>query len=264
MNINTIPLNIQASFGIPLKFSIIYLQTIQIMIFSIFFIIVLFYSIVFHEIAHGYAAYRNGDMTAYNAGRLTLNPIKHVDIFGSVLVPLILFITNSPYLFGWAKPVPYNPSNFKNNKYAELEVASAGVLVNLFLVFISVLAFHALNYFNILNQDIVGLIKIIAQINIFLAFFNLLPFPPADGFSIFSELYLLFKDFYLKIKNTVSKNKEYRVNYGNFEHIKDRTYIYRIKSLFSNPFLMFLIIVVAVNVFSYLAPYILILLNSLF
>ena len=70
--------------------------------------------------------------------------------------------------------------------------------------------------------------------------------------------------FYLKIKNTVSKNKEYRVNYGNFEHIKDRTYIYRIKSLFSNPFLMFLIIVVAVNVFSYLAPYILILLNSLF
>ncbi len=233
------------------------------MLFTFFLIIVIFYSIVFHEIAHGYAAYRNGDSTAYNAGRFTLNPLKHMDIFGSVLVPLFSFLTLG-YAFGWAKPVPYNPSNFKNNKYAELEVASAGILVNLFLVFISVLTFYILKYFNILNGDIISLIKTIAQINIFLAFLNLLPFPPADGFSIFSEIYLLFKDFYLKIKNTFSKNREYRVNYGNFEHIKDRTNIYRIKALFSNPFLMFLIIIVAVNVFTYLVPYILLLLNSLF
>jgi Zn-dependent protease len=234
------------------------------MIFTIFFIIVLFYSIVFHEIAHGYAAYRNEDMTAYNAGRLTLNPLKHIDIFGSILVPLLLFITKSPYLFGWAKPVPYNPSNFRNNKYAELEVASAGVMVNLFLVFISVFTFYILKHFSILNQDIFGLIKLVAQINIFLAFFNLLPFPPADGFSIFSEIYLIIKDFYLKIKNSLSKNKEYRVNYGNFQYVQDRAGIYKLKALFSNPLLMFLIIIVAVNVFTYLAPYILILLNNLF
>lgn len=233
------------------------------MIFSIFFIIVLFYSIVFHEIAHGYAAYRNGDMTAYNAGRFSLNPIKHIDIFGSIIVPFISFFSLG-YVFGWAKPVPYNPSNFRNNKYAELEVASAGVLVNLFLVFISVLAFYILKHFNILNEEIFNLIKSVAQINIFLAFFNLLPFPPADGFSIFSELYLFLKDFYLKIKNKVSKKTEYRVNYGNFENIKDRAGIYKLKSLFSNPLLMFLIIIVAVNVFSYLAPYIFILLNNLF
>lgn len=264
MNINTIPLNIQASFGISLKFSIIHLQIIKIMLFSIFFIVILFYSIVFHEIAHGYAAYRNGDMTAYNAGRLTLNPLKHIDIFGSILVPLILFITRSPFLFGWAKPVPYNPNNFRSNKYAELEVASAGILVNLFLVFIGILAFYILGYFNLLNQDVAGLLKLVAQINIFLAFFNLLPFPPADGFSVFSEIYLLLKDFYLKIKNKISKNVEYRVNYGNFQHIQDRAGIYRLKSLFSNPFLMFLIIIAAVNVFSYLAPYILIFLNNLF
>ncbi len=234
------------------------------MLFTIFFIIILFYSIVFHEIAHGYAAYRNGDMTAYNADRLTLNPLKHVDIFGSVLIPIILVVTKSPYLFGWAKPVPYDPSNFKKNKYAELEVASAGILVNLFLVFISVFTFYVLEYFNLLNENIFGLIKIVAQINIFLAFFNLLPFPPADGFSIFSEFYILLKDFYLKIKNKLSKKTEYRVNYGNFEHIKDRANIYRLKALFSNPFLMFLIIFVAVNVFTYIAPFILILLNTLF
>lgn len=233
------------------------------MIFTIFFIIILFYSIVFHEIAHGYAAYRNGDLTAYRAGRLTLNPLKHIDLFGSILVPIISFFTLG-YTFGWAKPVPYDPSNFKNNKYAELEVASAGVLVNFFLVFISVLSFYVLKEFNFLNKETVSLIKGVAQINIFLAFFNLLPFPPADGFSIFSEFYLLLKDFYLKIKNIFSKKTEYRVNYGNFQYIKDRNDIYRLKSLFSNPFLMFLIIIVAVNVFTYLAPYILILLNNLF
>ena len=233
------------------------------MIFSIFFIIVLFYSIVFHEIAHGYAAYRNGDMTAYSAGRLTLNPLKHIDIFGSVLVPLVSFLSLG-YVFGWAKPVPYNPSNFKNNKYAELEVASAGVLVNFFLVFISVFTFYLFKHFNILNEDVSQFIKLIAQINIFLGFFNLLPFPPADGFSIFSEFYLLLKDFYLKIRNIFSKKVEYRVNYGNFENIRDRAGIYKLKSLFSNPLLMFVVIIVAVNAFSYLAPYISSLLENLF
>lgn len=233
------------------------------MLFTFFLIIVIFYSIVFHEIAHGYAAYRNGDMTAYNAGRLTLNPLKHMDIFGSILVPLFSFLALG-YAFGWAKPVPYNPSNFKKNRFAELEVASAGILVNLFLVFISIFTFYILKSFNILNENIFELIKIIAQVNIFLAFFNLLPFPPADGFSIFSEIYLLFKDFYLKIKNTLSKNKEYRVNYGNFEHLKDRAYVYKLKAIFSNPFLMFLVIIVAINVFTYFVPYILVFLNRLF
>ena len=225
------------------------------MIFSFFSVIVLFYSIILHEIAHGYAAYRNGDMTAYNAGRLTLNPIKHIDIFGSIIVPLISF-RYLGLIFGWAKPVPYNPHNMKDNKYAELEVASAGILVNFFIVFISVLFFYIFRYFGILNQDIANILEMIAKINIFLALFNLLPFPPADGFSIFSELYLISQDFLLKFKNLFLKNKEYKVNYKDFNQLDKRNGIFKIKSLFTNPFVMFLIIFVAVNIFGYIVPYI--------
>src|SRR3989344_5404399 len=100
---------------------------------SIFYIVIFIFSVVIHEVAHGFAAYREGDQTAYLAGRLTLNPLKHIDMIGSVVLPLALVLTKAPFLFGWAKPVPYNPHNFKHHKRGTIMVAFAGVLTNFFI-----------------------------------------------------------------------------------------------------------------------------------
>ena len=97
----------------------------------IFTLIVLILSIILHEIAHGYAAASLGDPTARLAGRLTLNPLKHLDPVGSVLIPLLLIISGGGILFGWAKPVPYNPYNLKNQRWGEAIVAAAGSLTNI-------------------------------------------------------------------------------------------------------------------------------------
>lgn len=223
------------------------------MLTTILIIIIILYSIIFHEVAHGYAAYRNGDKTAYYQGRLTLNPIPHLSIIGSIIVPIVsYFLFKMP--FGWAKPVPYNPQNFtRNQKYAELEVASAGILVNLFIALVAILLFYLFRYAGILNGNIVIILQFITSINIFLAIFNLLPFPPADGFSIFSELYLHLKDWFFKFKNLFRKEKEARVWYGN----SFRNSTNSIKRLFGSPLTMVLIIFIAINVFELLVPYIL-------
>src|SRR5690606_2688401 len=97
---------------------------------SVFFIIILIMSVVVHEVSHGYAALYFGDQTAKYAGRLTLNPIKHLDIWGSVVVPFLMVVMFGVG-FGWAKPVPYNPANFKNKRAAEIVVASMGIVVNI-------------------------------------------------------------------------------------------------------------------------------------
>src|SRR3990167_11542237 len=93
---------------------------------SIFSLLILLFSVIIHELAHGYVAYSLGDPTAKYAGRLTLNPLKHLDMFGSVILPLLLFISQSPVMVGWAKPVPINPYNFKDQKWGSLKVAIAG------------------------------------------------------------------------------------------------------------------------------------------
>jgi len=90
-------------------------------------------SVVIHEVSHGFMAERFGDKTARFAGRLTLNPLKHLDMFGSILLPALLVLTHSPFLFGWAKPVPYNPDNLSNRKWGTIAVAAAGVLANFFI-----------------------------------------------------------------------------------------------------------------------------------
>ena len=100
---------------------------------TVFTIIVLIYSVIIHEVAHGYAAYALGDPTAKLAKRLTLNPLRHVDLFGTIIVPGILVFTHSPFLFGWAKPVPYNPYNLRKQRWGEAIVAVAGVATNLLL-----------------------------------------------------------------------------------------------------------------------------------
>ena len=137
----------------------------------------LVFAIVFHEVAHGYVAYRLGDPTAKDAGRLTLNPLAHVDPMGSIILPLILVITKSPVLIGWAKPVPFNPSYFRNPKMGTMLVGIAGPITNLTM---AVVVGTLLRIFT--PEGLIWLFLLQAcVINVILALFNLLPIPPLDG-----------------------------------------------------------------------------------
>lgn len=147
---------------------------------SIFQIAVLIFSVVIHEVAHGVAALKLGDETAKNAGRLTLNPVSHIDPFGSVFLPLILVVTGSPFLVGWAKPVPYNPFNLhKDYKYGPLKVALAGPGANLVIALIMGLLIRAFG--SAFGPIAVLFLGHIVFINVLLAVFNLMPIPPLDG-----------------------------------------------------------------------------------
>ena len=150
---------------------------------KIFLIIVLVMSAVFHEYMHGYAAFKLGDPTAKNAGRLTFNPIKHLDLFGSIIVPLMLIISGASFLFAWAKPVPYNPYNLSDRKYGDAKVAVAGPLANLALALIFGLIWRFMPFISIAFS---GFIAMIIYINLILMVFNLIPIPPLDGSKILS------------------------------------------------------------------------------
>lgn len=155
---------------------------------AIFYILILILSIVVHEVAHGFAAYREGDQTAYIAGRLTLNPIKHIDIFGSVIVPLLLVLTHAPFLFGWAKPVPYNPQNFKNRRRGTILVAAAGVLTNILIAIFFGFLVRLFIYYGMAGEAFLGILSAIITVNLLLAVFNLMPIPPLDGSRILFAL----------------------------------------------------------------------------
>ncbi len=145
-------------------------------------LIILILSIIAHEVAHGYAADSLGDPTARLAGRLTLNPLPHIDLMGSIILPALLVFTGSPILFGWAKPVPYNPYNLRNKRWGEAFVAVAGSATNILLAIIFSLIVRFGAYFGF-DATALSLAAIIAFINLFLGFFNLIPFPPLDGFT---------------------------------------------------------------------------------
>lgn len=149
-------------------------------IISLFSIIVLIISVVLHEMAHGYAALSQGDKTAWYAGRLTFNPLKHLDLWGSVVIPLLLVLTNAGFIIGWAKPVPYNPNNLKNPVWGKVWVAIAGVLTN----FTIALVFGLLIRFGDFSELVLALLQIVVLINIVLGVFNLVPIPPLDGSKI--------------------------------------------------------------------------------
>lgn len=144
---------------------------------------VFIFSVMIHEMAHGYVALKNGDPTAKIMGRITLNPIPHIDPVGSILLPLLIFFSGSRFFIGWAKPVPVNPLNYRNYRWGEITVSAAGPLSNLALA--AVFAFLLRQNFGIGVQ---ALAFYGVSINIILALFNLIPIPPLDGSHILSIL----------------------------------------------------------------------------
>jgi Zn-dependent protease len=152
-------------------------------IFAVIGILVLILSVIIHEVMHGVVALRFGDHTAERAGRLTLNPIPHIDLIGTILLPALLILSGSRIFIGWAKPVPVNPLNFTNLRKGELFVSAAGIGANFALAIVAAILFHILN--TIFPQEIILYILVkFVQINLLLGVFNLLPIPPLDGSKI--------------------------------------------------------------------------------
>ncbi|PIQ91375.1 MAG: site-2 protease family protein [Parcubacteria group bacterium CG11_big_fil_rev_8_21_14_0_20_39_22] len=149
-----------------------------------FAIIILIISVVIHEVSHGYAADAQGDPTARLAGRLTLNPVPHIDILGSIVIPGLLLLTGSGFVIGWAKPVPFNPYNLRNQRWGEALVAAAGPASNILLAVIFGLLIRFSDFLS-LPESFVALSAYVVLINLVLAVFNLMPFPPLDGSKIF-------------------------------------------------------------------------------
>jgi Zn-dependent protease len=153
--------------------------------------IALLIAVIIHEIAHGYIAFRLGDNTAKNAGRLTLNPIPHLDPLGSILLPALLWISSAPFFIGWAKPVPVNSYNLRNPEKDLMLISIAGPAINItlaviFSIFLKLFfAIHpASSSVSLFSFIIFYFLNISVQINVILALFNLIPLPPLDGSKI--------------------------------------------------------------------------------
>jgi len=173
-------------------------------IFLIVQIAILITSVIIHEVSHGLVAFQLGDPTAKNAGRLSLNPVKHLDLWGSIIIPLFLLIARSPVLLGWAKPVPYNPYNLKNQKWGPAMVAAAGPGANLIiaLIFGIPLRFLAATS-SVYIYNLTYIFSIIVWINILLAAFNLVPIPPLDGSKI---LFTFLSSRYENVRATLERS----------------------------------------------------------
>ncbi len=155
----------------------------------------LLFSVVAHEYAHAEAAYRQGDDTAYALGRLTLNPLKHIDPFMTVLLPVLLYVSHAGFLFGSAKPVPVNPRKYRNYRRGDIIVSLAGIGANLGLYLASALLFAVVGFVGALLPQLTGSFEILQRmlfygmlLNLVLAFFNLIPVPPLDGSHVFYHL----------------------------------------------------------------------------
>lgn len=168
----------------------------------LYFLAVLLFSAILHEVAHGVVALKLGDPTAKDAGRLTLNPVKHIDALWSLLLPLMLLWAGSPILMGGAKPVPYDPRYFSNYRKGVFAVGIAGVAVNFALAIFFGLVIRLLDAFGWLNNITFLIFFPMAWINIMLGVFNLIPLPPIDGFKVVGAIFNLpfkwqtYADFY--------------------------------------------------------------------
>jgi Zn-dependent protease len=172
---------------------------------GIFYVGVLIMSVIIHEFAHGYSAYMLGDDTARLSGRLTLNPLKHLDPLGSVVLPLILILMNAGFVIGWAKPVPYNPANLRKGRLGNIIVSVAGIAANLMIAVLFSLLIRFAPMFGIPPFDVSALhpfykiSTIIVMMNLVLALFNLIPIPPLDGskilFSILPSRFRYIENF---------------------------------------------------------------------
>lgn len=167
-------------------------------------IIVLLFSVIVHEVMHGVMALKFGDHTAQRAGRLTLNPLPHIDLFGTILLPALIlipaFLSGTPpgALLAWAKPVPVNPLNFTNLRKGELFVSAAGIMANFSLAILAAVVFHFLNALPQSFPALLGeVLMFTVRINLILGVFNLFPIPPLDGSKILlSQLpYNLAKEY---------------------------------------------------------------------
>lgn len=151
---------------------------------AVFLVAVIIFSAIIHEVMHGYAADRLGDPTARYAGRLTLNPIPHIDPIGSILLPLVLVLSGSPIFFGWAKPVPYNPYNLRPGRFSEAIVAGAGPASNLIIAAVFGILVRVLGP----NSLLAEFFFLIVVVNVMLCIFNLIPIPPLDGSKVLEAL----------------------------------------------------------------------------
>ncbi len=142
-------------------------------------LVMVFFSVVCHEIAHGYVAYLLGDPTAWRMGRLTFNPLVHIDIFGTIILPGLLILSGSRFLFAWAKPVPVNPQFFKDRKKGMMLVALAGPATNLAIALLLTGILHIAG--GLMPEFLSSAVALAALINIVLMVFNLIPIPPLDG-----------------------------------------------------------------------------------
>src|SRR3989338_4105225 len=154
-------------------------------------LVILLFSAILHEVAHGFVAERLGDPTARLAGRLTLNPKKHIDLYMSILLPLLLIISGSPIIFGAAKPVPVDPFNLKEGKKDLALVSLSGPLTN---IVIAIIASFLIKFLLLISTGsvvvlfIMTFLTLVVQLNLLLAIFNLIPIPPLDGSKIFALL----------------------------------------------------------------------------
>lgn len=157
---------------------------------------VLLLSIIVHEVAHAWVALREGDDTAYTLGRITLNPLSHIDLVGSVVVPFALYFMNAGFLFGWAKPVPVNPRKYHDYRRGDIRVSLAGIVANLILATgFTLLAALLVVVAGLAGDALAGPMDVALRmtelgilINLVLAFFNLVPIPPLDGSHVFQHL----------------------------------------------------------------------------
>ncbi len=152
-------------------------------------------SVVIHELSHGYTADLLGDPTPRLQGRLTLNPLKHLELFGSVIMPILTSMTG--FTFGWAKPVEWNPYNVKNKRLGEFLISIAGPVSNLIIAIVFSLIIR--NFDNVLSQSFIGISYYVIIINVTLAIFNMIPVPPLDGskvlFSLLPTKYIFIREY---------------------------------------------------------------------